>query len=221
MSNPIIITIDGFASTGKSTIAKKISSHLKYNYVDTGSIYRAITLLSIKNGFLESDSINLDLLKNSLDESSFFLNSETNRLYFNESQLDDEIRSYEVSESVSLIAKISFVRSFVLEQLRSLKISKGLVIEGRDIGSVVFPNANFKFFFNASIETRVDRRWNEMIKKAIKISKNKIKENIITRDRTDENRKLSPLIIPKDSIQIDTSNLTIEKVFDKIIEFLN
>ncbi len=221
MSNPIIITIDGFASTGKSTIAKKISSHLEYNYVDTGSIYRAITLLSIKNGFLESDSINLDLLKNSLDESSFFLNSETNKLYFNQSQLDDEIRSYEVSESVSLIAKISFVRSFVLEQLRSIKISKGLVIEGRDIGSVVFPNANFKFFFNASIETRVDRRWNEMIKKGIKISKNKIKENIITRDRTDEKRKLSPLIIPKDSIQIDTSNLTIEKVFDRIIEFLN
>jgi len=221
LSNPIIITIDGFASTGKSTIAKKISSHLEYNYVDTGSIYRAITLLSIKNGFLESDSINLDLLKNSLDESSFFLNSETNKLYFNQSQLDDEIRSYEVSESVSLIAKISFVRSFVLEQLRSIKISKGLVIEGRDIGSVVFPNANFKFFFNASIETRVDRRWNEMIKKGIKISKNKIKENIITRDRTDEKRKLSPLIIPKDSIQIDTSNLTIEKVFDRIIEFLN
>ena len=161
------------------------------------------------------------MLSLTLLDVDFFLNSETNKLYFNQSQLDDEIRSYEVSESVSLIAKISFVRSFVLEQLRSIKISKGLVIEGRDIGSVVFPNANFKFFFNASIETRVDRRWNEMIKKGIKISKNKIKENIITRDRTDEKRKLSPLIIPKDSIQIDTSNLTIEKVFDRIIEFLN
>ena len=220
-SKPIVISIDGFASTGKSTLAKKISNHLEYNYVDTGSIYRAITLFSINNGFFEPDSIKLNLLKEALNESSFVLNSNSNELYFNDNKLDEEIRSHSVSEKVSVIAKIPFVRSFVLNQLRLLKISKGLVIEGRDIGTVVFPNANYKFFFNASIDTRVDRRWNEMIKKGIKISKNKIKENIITRDRTDEKRKLSPLIIPKDSIQIDTSNLTIEKVFDKIIEFLN
>ena len=219
-SKPIIISIDGFASTGKSTLAKKISNHLEYNYVDTGSIYRAITLFSINNGFFEPDSIKLNLLKEALNESSFVLNSNSNELYFNDNKLDEEIRSHSVSEKVSVIAKIPFVRSFVLNQLRLLKISKGLVIEGRDIGTVVFPNANYKFFFNASIDTRVDRRWNEMTKKNIKISKTKIKENIISRDKADKHRKISPLIVPKDSIQIDTSNLTIEEVFDIIINHL-
>ncbi|MBJ25367.1 MAG: cytidylate kinase [Flavobacteriaceae bacterium] len=219
-SKPIVISIDGFASTGKSTLAKKISNHLEYNYVDTGSIYRAITLFSINNGFCEPDSIKLNLLKEALNESSFVLNSNSNELYFNDNKLDEEIRSHRVSEKVSVIAKIPFVRSFVLNQLRLLKISKGLVIEGRDIGTVVFPNANYKFFFNASIDTRVNRRWNEMTKKNIKISKTKIKENIISRDKTDKHRKISPLIVPKDSIQIDTSNLTIEEVFDIIINHL-
>ena len=219
-SKPIVISIDGFASTGKSTLAKKISNHLEYNYVDTGSIYRAITLFSINNGFFEPDSIKLNLLKEALNESSFVLNSNSNELYFNDNKLDEEIRSHSVSEKVSVIAKIPFVRSFVLNQLRLLKISKGLVIEGRDIGTVVFPNANYKFFFNASIDTRVDRRWNEMRKKNIKISKTKIKENIISRDKADKHRKISPLIVPKDSIQIDTSNLTIEEVFDIIINHL-
>ena len=219
-SKPIVISIDGFASTGKSTLAKIISNHLEYNYVDTGSIYRAITLFSINNGFFEPDSIKLNLLKEALNESSFVLNSNSNELYFNDNKLDEEIRSHSVSEKVSVIAKIPFVRSFVLNQLRLLKISKGLVIEGRDIGTVVFPNANYKFFFNASIDTRVDRRWNEMIKKNIKISKTKIKENIISRDKADKHRKISPLIVPKDSIQIDTSNLTIEEVFDIIINHL-
>jgi len=219
-SKPIIISIDGFASTGKSTLAKKISNHLEYNYVDTGSIYRAITLFSINNGFFEPDSIKLNLLKDALNESSFVLNNNSNELYFNDNKLDKEIRSHSVSEKVSIIAKIPLVRSFVLNQLRLLKIIKGLVIEGRDIGTVVFPNANYKFFFNASIDTRVERRWNEMTKKNIKISKAKIKENIISRDKTDKERKMSPLIVPKDSIQIDTSNLTIEEVFNIIMNHL-
>ena len=134
--------------------------------------------------------------------------------------MGEEIRSHRVSEKVSIIAKISFVRLFVLNQLRSLTIKKGLVIEGRDIGSVVFPNANYKFFFRASINTRVDRRWNEMNKKNMKVSREKIKENILLRDKVDKNRKISPLIVPKDSIQIDTSNLTIEEVLDKITKYL-
>ena len=219
-SEPIIISIDGFASTGKSTLAKKISNYLEYNYVDTGSIYRAITLFSINNNLFEFDSIKLSLLKDALKESSFVLNNKLNKLYFNNNELSEEIRSHKVSEKVSIIAKISFVRSFVLNQLRSLKIKKGLVIEGRDIGSVVFPNANYKFFFRASINTRVDRRWNEMNKKNMKVSREKIKENILLRDKVDKNRKISPLIVPKDSIQIDTSNLTIEEVFDKITKYL-
>ena len=219
-SEPIIISIDGFASTGKSTLAKKISNYLEYNYVDTGSIYRAITLFSINNNLFEFDSIKLNLLKDALKESSFVLNNKLNKLYFNNNELGEEIRSHRVSEKVSIIAKISFVRSFVLNQLRSLNIDKGLVIEGRDIGSVVFPNANYKFFFRASINTRVDRRWSEMNKKNMKVSRGKIKENILLRDKVDENRKISPLIVPKDSIQIDTSNLTIEEVFDKITKYL-
>ena len=219
-SEPIIISIDGFASTGKSTLAKKISNYLEYNYVDTGSIYRAITLFSINNNLFEFESIKLNLLKDALKESSFVLNNKLNKLYFNSNELGEEIRSHRVSEKVSIIAKISFVRSFVLNQLRSLNIKKGLVIEGRDIGSVVFPNANYKFFFRASINTRVDRRWNEMNKKNMKVSREKIKENILLRDKVDKNRKISPLIVPKDSIEIDTSNLTIEEVFDKITKYL-
>tara|TARA_X000001036_G_C20690316_1_gene809179 strand:+ start:4728 stop:5396 length:669 start_codon:yes stop_codon:yes gene_type:complete len=219
-SEPIIISIDGFASTGKSTLAKKISNYLEYNYVDTGSIYRAITLFSINNNLFEFESIKLNLLKDALKESSFVLNNKLNKLYFNSNELGEEIRSHRVSEKVSIIAKISFVRSFVLNQLRSLNINKGLVIEGRDIGSVVFPNANYKFFFRASINTRVERRWNEMNKKNMKVSREKIKENILLRDKVDKNRKISPLIVPKDSIEIDTSNLTIEEVFDKITKYL-
>ena len=219
-SEPIIISIDGFASTGKSTLAKKISNYLEYNYVDTGSIYRAITLFSINNNLFEFESIKLNLLKDALKESSFVLNNKLNKLYFNSNELGEEIRSHRVSEKVSIIAKISFVRSFVLNQLRSLNIKKGLVIEGRDIGSVVFPNANYKFFFRASINTRVDRRWNEMNKNNMKVSREKIKENILLRDKVDKNRKISPLIVPKDSIQIDTSNLTIEEVFDIITKYL-
>ena len=219
-SEPIIISIDGFASTGKSTLAKKISNYLEYNYVDTGSIYRAITLFSINNNLFEFESIKLNLLKDALKESSFVLNNKLNKLYFNSNELGEEIRSHRVSEKVSIIAKISFVRSFVLNQLRSLNIEKGLVIEGRDIGSVVFPNANYKFFFRASINTRVERRWNEMNKKNMKVSREKIKENILFRDKVDKNRKISPLIVPKDSIEIDTSNLTIEEVFDKITKYL-
>ena len=219
-SEPIIISIDGFASTGKSTLAKKISNYLEYNYVDTGSIYRAITLFSISNNLFEFESIKLNLLKDALKESSFVLNNKLNKLYFNSNELGEEIRSHRVSEKVSIIAKISFVRSFVLNQLRSLNINEGLVIEGRDIGSVVFPNANYKFFFRASINTRVERRWNEMNKKNMKVSREKIKENILLRDKVDKNRKISPLIVPKDSIQIDTSNLTIEEVFDKITKYL-
>lgn len=219
-SEPIIISIDGFASTGKSTLAKKISNYLEYNYVDTGSIYRAITLFSINNNLFEFESIKLNLLKDALKESSFVLNNKLNKLYFNSNELGEEIRSHRVSEKVSIIAKISFVRSFVLNQLRSLNINKGLVIEGRDIGSVVFPNANYKFFFRASINTRVERRWNEMNKKNMKVSRGKIKENILLRDKVDKNRKISPLIVPKDSIEIDTSNLTIEEVFDKITKYL-
>lgn len=219
-SEPIIISIDGFASTGKSTLAKKISNYLEYNYVDTGSIYRAITLFSINHNLFEFESIKLNLLKDALKESSFVLNNKLNKLYFNSNELGEEIRSHRVSEKVSIIAKISFVRSFVLNQLRSLNINKGLVIEGRDIGSVVFPNANYKFFFRASINTRVERRWNEMNKKNMKVSREKIKENILLRDKVDKNRKISPLIVPKDSIEIDTSNLTIEEVFDKITKYL-
>ena len=219
-SEPIIISIDGFASTGKSTLAKKISNYLEYNYVDTGSIYRAITLFSINNNLFEFESIKLNLLKDALKESSFVLNNKLNKLYFNSNELGEEIRSHRVSEKVSIIAKISFVRSFVLNQLRSLNIKKGLVIEGRDIGSVVFPNANYKFFFRASINTRVDRRWNEMNKKNMKVSREKIKENILLRDKVDKNRKISPLIVPKDSIEIDTSNLSIEEVFNKITKYL-
>ena len=219
-SEPIIISIDGFASTGKSTLAKKISNYLEYNYVDTGSIYRAITLFSISNNLFEFESIKLNLLKDALKVSSFVLNNKLNKLYFNSNELGEEIRSHRVSEKVSIIAKISFVRSFVLNQLRSLNINEGLVIEGRDIGSVVFPNANYKFFFRASINTRVERRWNEMNKKNMKVSREKIKENILLRDKVDKNRKISPLIIPKDSIEIDTSNLTIEEVFDKITKYL-
>lgn len=219
-SEPIIISIDGFASTGKSTLAKKISNYLEYNYVDTGSIYRAITLFSINHNLFEFESIKLNLLKDALKESSFVLNNKLNKLYFNSNELGEEIRSHRVSEKVSIIAKISFVRSFVLNQLRSLNINKGLVIEGRDIGSVVFPNANYKFFFRASINTRVERRWNEMNKKNMKVSREKIKENILLRDKVDKYRKISPLIVPKDSIEIDTSNLTIEEVFDKITKYL-
>ncbi len=217
----IIISIDGFASTGKSTLAKRLSNYLNYNYIDTGSIYRAITLFAIKKDFFKLNLIKLDDLKDSIKTLSFILKDDLNKLYLNDKELSEEIRSHEVSEKVSQVAKISFVRSFVLMQLRSLNTNRGLVVEGRDIGTVVFPNANYKFFFKASIKARADRRWEEMNKKGIKISKKKVKENILLRDKTDTERKISPLKKPKDAIVIDTSKSTIEQVFNNIIKYIN
>ena len=217
----IIISIDGFASTGKSTLAKRLSNYLNYNYIDTGSIYRAITLFAIKKDFFKLNLIKLDDLKDSIKTLSFILKDDLNKLYLNDKELSEEIRSHEVSEKVSQVAKISFVRSFVLMQLRSLNTNRGLVVEGRDIGTVVFPNANYKFFFKASIQARADRRWEEMNKKGIKISKKKVKENILLRDKTDTERKISPLKKPKDAIVIDTSKSTIEQVFNNIMKYIN
>lgn len=219
-SKPTIISIDGFASTGKSTLAKKLANHLNYKHVDSGSIYRAVTLLAINKGIFILDGFDVDKLKKMLNNLSLNFKDKTGLLCINNKPLSKNIRSHEVSEKVSQIAKISFVRLFALNQLRSLKINKGIVIEGRDIGTIVFPKANCKFFFTASIDLRVRRRWNEMKEKGDEIPKKEVQDNLNFRDRMDSERNVSPLKKAEDAIEIDVSNLNINEVFEMLLKHI-
>ena len=217
----IIIAIDGYSGCGKSSTAKLLAKELDYKYLDSGSMYRAVTLFAIDNGFFNFNDFNFEQFKNILRRVKFDFKDKYNSLLFNKEVLSKNIRSHEVSEKVSQIAKIPFVRLFVLNQLRSLILPKGLIIEGRDIGTVVFPNADYKFFFTGSIDLRAERRWNEMKEKGIKISKEEVRKNLDLRDKTDVERNISPLMKADDAIEVDVSSLNVEEVFKKLLYHIN
>lgn len=221
----IIIAIDGYASTGKSSLAKQLSLHLNYVYVNSGSMYRAITFFALKNGLTPLNKENIDCLINLLPEIKLdYRINDLNgfsEIYLNNKNIEAETKTLEVSEYVSLIAEISEIRKFVVKIQKSFQNRNGLVMDGRDIGSVVFPNADLKLFLKASEQVRAKRRYDELIDEGYKVEYKDILENIINRDSKDTKRKDSPLIIAKDAVVIDNSELSINDQLDVIIKLID
>jgi len=211
--DPVIIAIDGEASTGKSTQAKKIAENFDYNYRDSGAYYRAITLYLIQNNINSNDNISQSIL-NQISIEQVYKDKKLS-IYLNGNDVTQKIRGFKVSVNVSNFAKKPEIRDFVYEQLRSLARSNSLVIDGRDIGTVVFPNATFKFFLLADPKIRAERRHKQINDKSVKLES--IEEEIILRDNTDSTRKIAPLKKADDAFEIDVTLLTIEQVFEKIL----
>ncbi|MBP5712788.1 MAG: (d)CMP kinase [Prevotella sp.] len=212
----ITIAIDGFSSCGKSTMAKDLAKRIGYIYVDTGAMYRSVTLFASRNGlFNEDDSINVDELEKRMDEIniSFKLNEETGKpdTYLNGELVEKEIRSMEVSNRVSPIAAIPFVRTAMVAQQQKMGKEKGIVMDGRDIGTVVFPDAELKVFVTASAEVRAQRRFDELKGKGMEADFDEILKNVQERDYVDSHREVSPLKQADDAIVLDNSYMTIEE----------
>ena len=221
MDKKITIAIDGYSSTGKSTLAKQLAKHLGYAYVDTGAMYRAVTLYAMENGFIAQDFFNKDGLLDSLDDITlqFLYNPELGfaEIYLNEENVEGKIRKIEVSNLVSRVAEVSAVRSMLVKQQQHMGENKGVVMDGRDIGTVVFPNAELKLFMNASPETRAQRRFDELIAKGDSVTYEEVLKNVQGRDHIDTHRKDSPLVKAQDAIEIDNSHLTIQQQFEKVL----
>jgi len=212
----IIIAIDGYAATGKSSQAKLLAATLGYTYIDTGAMYRAVTLFALRQqpqGEVEPERL-IESLQNI---TITFQSKDSEKLTFlNGENVTDAIRSTQVTEHVSSIAKIPEVRSFLVAQQKALGQKKGIVMDGRDIGTVVFPNAECKFFLTASPEVRAQRRHLEQVEKGIKEDFEDVLENITSRDLLDSTRAVSPLKKASDAIEIDVSTLSIKEVYDKL-----
>ena len=222
--NKITIAIDGFSSTGKSTVAKQLAKHLGYVYVDSGAMYRAVTWFAMQKGFINKQRFDKLALINHLDtlEISFKFVPELgySEVYLNGIQVEKDIRSLEVSSFVSQVAKVSEVRRQLVKQQHELGENKGIVMDGRDIGTVVFPNAELKIFMTASVETRAKRRYQELLLKGDDVTYADVLHNVQERDLMDSNREDSPLVKAKDAIEIDNSHMTLEEQFNNILELV-
>ena len=208
----IIIALDGFSGTGKSSTAKRVAAELGYTYIDTGAMYRAITLFFIRNNI---DYTNPVYVQKGLDQCSIAFKGDG--IYLNGEYVEKEIRSMRVSNEVSAVSTISEVRSRLVDQQRALGRNKGVVMDGRDIGSVVYPNAELKLFMTASEEVRVERRQKQLAAKGILEKKQTIRQNLLERDKIDSNRVDSPLVKARGAIEIDTSELTLNEQVEKIV----
>lgn len=218
----IVIAIDGFSSTGKSTIAKQLAKHLNYIYVDTGAMYRAVTYFAMENELIGEGFFHSEKLIERLDEIhiTFKFNEALGfaEVYLNNKNIEKSIRTLEVSKYVSPIATISEVRQKLVEQQQLMGKDKGIVMDGRDIGTVVFPDAELKIFMTASAETRAQRRYKELLERGHNLSYDEVLENVTTRDRIDSTREDSPLVKAGDAIEIDNSDLTIEEQIKTLLE---
>jgi len=216
----ITIAIDGFSSTGKSTIAKQLANKFQYVYVDSGAMYRAVTLYAMQQGFISKTFFYIDKLISDLPKINLTFKFNPilgfGEMYLNDTNVENEIRTLEVSKFVSKVAEISEVRRKLVEQQQEMGKNKGVVMDGRDIGTVVFPNAELKLFMNASAEKRAQRRFDELIKRGDKVTFDEILKNVEYRDHIDSTREDSPLIIAEDAIEIDNSDMTLEEQFEKI-----
>ncbi len=220
----IIIAIDGHSSTGKSTLAKQIAKELKYKYIDTGAMYRAVTLFALKKTCFENDILNGEKLIEKLNlihlELIFDKTLEKYTLLLNGEEVEQDIRGMKVSSRVSYIAKVPEVREKMVEIQQEWGKDKGIVMDGRDIGTIVFPEAELKIFMTASTEVRAQRRYEELVQKGEKTSYKEVLQNVITRDKIDSNREIAPLKPADDSIIIDNSNLTKEAQYQKMLELV-
>ena len=211
----ITIAIDGFSSCGKSTMAKSLAKEIGYIYIDSGAMYRALTLYFIENGLIEDGEIRTEILKEDLKRIniSFKINAETGQpdTYLNAENVENKIRTMLVSSMVSQVSALDFVRSAMVEQQQKMGKEKGIVMDGRDIGTTVFPDAELKIFVTASAEVRAQRRFDELKSKGQEASYDEILHNVKQRDYLDQNREVSPLRQASDAILLDNSTLTIEE----------
>ncbi|WP_104735931.1 (d)CMP kinase [Hanstruepera ponticola] len=218
----ITIAIDGFSSTGKSTVAKELARFLGYIYVDSGAMYRAVTLFAMEEGYINEDNFDVKGLILNLNtiEISFALNQDTQiaDVYLNSINVEKKIRTLEVSNFVSQVAAVSEVRSMLVKQQQKMGEEKGVVMDGRDIGTVVFPNAELKIFMTASAEKRAQRRYNELIDRGDNVDYQAVLKNIQERDYIDSHRADSPLIKANDAIEIDNSDMTLDEQFQKVLQ---
>lgn len=221
----ITIAIDGFSSTGKSTLAKQLAKHLGYIYVDTGAMYRAVALFSMQNGYISAEYFDKETLINSLPNIKlhFEFNAELGfaEMFLNNVNVEKEIRTIEVSNFVSKIAEVSQVRAKLVEQQQEMGKNKGIVMDGRDIGTVVFPDAELKIFMTASAETRAQRRFAELQAKGDSVTYEEVLKNVQERDYIDSHRADSPLVIADDAIEIDNSYLSREEQFAAVLELVD
>lgn len=215
MVKKIIIAIDGPSSTGKSTLARQLADQLGYIHIDTGAMYRGVTLFALKEGFFKEGGLNIPNLIHSLDDIHIeFKNdgrSDGNKMYINAKEVESAIRSMEVSEKVSLVAQVPEVREKLMYLQRNLGRAGGGVIDGRDIGTVVFPEAELKIFLKASLSIRANRRYTELFEKNPDVSYQEVLKNLSARDQRDMQRKIAPLKKAKDAIEIDNSSLSLQE----------
>ena len=216
----ITIAIDGFSSTGKSTVAKQLAKALGYVYVDSGAMYRAVALYAMQNGIITKDHFNIQKLVSELDTLTinFIYNESVGfaEVYLNGLNVESQVRTLDVSQWVSQVAEISEVRKMLVLQQKQMGQEKGVVMDGRDIGTVVFPDAELKLFMTASAETRAKRRYKELLERKEDVSYEDVLENVETRDLIDSTRDDSPLLKADDAIEIDNSNLSLNTQFEKI-----
>lgn len=222
----ITIAIDGHSSTGKSTLAKQLAKALNYVYVDTGAMYRAVTFYAMQQGIISATSFQKDTLIQQLNQIhlSFVFNEKLGfaEIYLNDVNVESVIRSIRVSNLVSQIAAVSEVRTKLVEQQKKYGVDKGVVMDGRDIGTVVFPDAELKIFMTASAEIRAQRRFSELQEKGdTTTSFNEVLKNVVERDDMDSNRADSPLMQAADALVIDNSQLTKEEQFNVILNLAN
>lgn len=218
----IIIAIDGDSSSGKSTLAKALAKEISYKHINTGSMYRAVTFAALKKGLLNNNKIDVEkivILVKKLNFEFKLINEQSN-LFLNGKNIEKEIRSTDVSDYVSQVSAISDVRKKIVEIQRIMGLDKGIVMEGRDIGSVVFPSAELKLYITADMPIRVERRYKELKINNVHVTKKSVLENLQKRDFIDKNRKHSPLVKVKDAILIDNSKLSVLDQISLIIKYL-
>lgn len=223
MKKELTIAIDGWSSCGKSTLAKDLAKKLKYVYVDSGAMYRGVALYALRNELVSEEEIKIEELIENLPKIKLsFLNKEPGKadLLLNEENVADEIRTIEVSNVVSTVAKVKEIRTHLVNQQRKLGEQGGTVMDGRDIGSVVFPNAELKLFITADSAVRAQRRFDELKAKGDKVSIEEVKANLELRDEMDANRSESPLIQTEDAIVIDNTNLSPSEQLQKSLELV-
>lgn len=217
----ITIAIDGYSSTGKSTVAKQLADWLHYLYIDTGAMYRAITLFAMEKGFITEDHFDEKALIDSLADISLEFkknNGGANEIFLNGRNVSKEIRTMAVSEFVSPIATVSEVRKKLVEQQQKMAKGGTVVMDGRDIGTVVLPNADLKIFMTASAEERAKRRYKELLERGDKVTYEEVLENVNERDHIDTTREDSPLKKASDAIAIDNSEMNLEDQFHTILQ---
>lgn len=213
----MVIAIDGFASSGKSTLAKTLAKNLGFIYVDTGAMYRSVTLFFMENNIDYAHHENLTEVLENL-KIHFQINPETlsNEVYLNDTCVEDQIRTLAVSEQVSPVSTLEGVREKLVAIQHKIGAKGNIVMDGRDIGTVVFPNAELKFFITATIEARAKRRYEELMEKGLDVDYNDIKTNLLDRDKIDSSRAISPLRKADDATEIDTTSLNADAVLAKV-----